>query len=372
MNRFEGLPSIDRRLLARLVTGLCRPRAAAVTEWQVFRIHAGDGEGEGVYRVTGIGNDGDAESGWSLILKILKSSSPHDEAWRWNYQQREWLFYRSGLLKGQQGLVAPRCLAVTHRKDGNTWLWLEDVDDHGTWPLARYGLAAYHLGRFSARFVSRGGAFPGYPWLSHRWLRGWLEEAAPAIAQLRTLGNDPAVQRVYNDADSILQLWDERERRLRILEHCPQTLCHLDAHRRNMFSRPSVGAEDTVFIDWAFVGVAAVGEDLASLVSSTIAMGEVALGDMKQLEATVMTGYLEGLNDGGCNIDPELVHTAYSLAASLRLPVGAVRLVLPMLLYPGRHPDVEQLHHGTPIEALFDRWAAMNQHLIRLGDRFAH
>ena len=371
MNSFEGLPSIDGRLLARLVAGQLPTSGAEVTEWHVVRIHAGDGEGEGVYRLTGTGNDGNAASGWSLILKILKSSSPHHEASRWNYQQREWLFYRSGLLNGQQGLVAPRCLGVMDRKDGTTWLWLEDVDDHGTWPLARYGLSAYHLGRFNGRFISDG-ALPGYPWLSRRWLRGWLEEAAPAIAQLRSLRNDPAVQRVYNDADSILRLWDERERRLSLLEHCPQTLCHLDAHRRNMFTRRSAGKEGTVFIDWAFVGIAAVGEDLASLVSATIAMGEVALDDMKQLEATVMAGYLEGLRDAGCRIDPELVHVAYSSAASLRLPVGAVRLVLPMLLDPRQHPHVEQLHHGTPIEALFDRWATMNRHLIRLGDGLAN
>ncbi|MBT2550971.1 phosphotransferase [Arthrobacter sp. ISL-65] len=344
---------------------------AEVTEWHVVRIQAGAGETEGVYRVTGAGRDGNAASGWSLILKILQSSSPQDEVWRWNYQQREWHFYRSGLLKGQHGLVAPRCLGVMHRKDGRTWLWLEDVaDDDGTWPLARYGLSAYHLGRFSGRFSS-GGALPDYPWLSRRWLRGWLEEAAPAIARLRLLRNDPAVQGVYDDADSILQLWDEREKRLSVLEHCPQTLCHLDAHRRNMFSRRSAGEEGTVLIDWAFVGVAAVGEDLASLVSATIAMGEVALGDMKRLEATVLDGYLEGLRDAGCSTDPELVHMAYSMAASLRFPVGAVRLVLPMLLDPGQHRDVEQLHHGTPVEALFDRWGAMNRHLIRLGDVLA-
>lgn len=368
MNSFEGLASIDRELLTRLVAGEGAANAAGVGEWQVVRLHAGGGQGEGVYRLTGTGSDASAASGRSLILKILATSSPSDSPWRWNYQQRELHFYGSGLSKGLNGLVAPRCVAVMHRKDGTTWLWLEDVDDGAeAWPLSRYGLAAYHLGRFSGRFASAE-ALPDYPWLSRRWLRGWLEEAAAAIAQLRRLQNDPGVQRVYNDADTILRLWDDRGRRLNILERCPQTLCHLDAHRRNMFAGRAAGGEQTVLIDWAFVGVAAVGEDLASLVSATVAFGEVAASDIQALEATVMEGYLEGLLDAGCRIDPDFVRLAYSLAASLRLPVGAVRLVLPMLLDPGHQADVERLHLGTPIDALFDRWATMNRHLVRLGD----
>ncbi|WP_427004112.1 phosphotransferase [Pseudarthrobacter sp. H2] len=352
-------------LLLRLVGGEGAANGAVAEEWHLVRLRAGSGQGEGVYRLAGPGADGSAAS---LILKILAASPPNDEAWRWNCQQREPLFYGSDLARGLNGLVAPRCLGVTQRQDGTTWLWLEDVaDDARAWPLARYGLAAYHLGRFSGRFASAA-ALPDYPWLSRRWLRGWLGEAAAAIAELRALQNDPAVQRVYQDAGSILRLWDERGGRLNMLEHCPQTLCHLDAHRRNMFARKAAGEEQTVFIDWAFVGVGAIGEDLASLVSATVALGEVAPGDIQELEATVMEGYLEGLRDAGCRTDPELVRLAYSLAASLRLPVGAVRLVLPMLLDPGLHADVEQLHFGTPIEALFDRWATMNRHLIRLGD----
>lgn len=372
MNGLAGLAPSEVELLLRLVAGERASNGAVAGGWHLVRLRAGAGQGEGVYRLTGPGPgpgpDGNAASGSSLVLKIIAAASPNDEAWRWNCQQREALFYGSDLPHGLTGLVAPRCLGITQRQDGTTWFWLEDVaDDAGAWPLARYGLAAYHLGRFSGRFASAE-ALPHYPWLSRRWLRGWLEEATPAIAELRTVQNNPAVQRVYKDADSILRLWDERERRLNVLEHCPQTLCHLDAHRRNMFARKAAGGEQTVFIDWAFAGVAAIGEDLASLVSATIALGEVALSDIQELEATVMEGYLEGLRDAGCRTDPELVRLAYSLAASLRLPVGAVRLVLPMLLDPGHHADVEQLHFGTPIEALFDRWATMNQHLIRLGD----
>ena len=61
-------------------------------------------------------------------------------------------------------------------------------------------------------------------------------------------------------------VWDEREAFLSRVEGAPQTLSHLDFWSRNLFD--DGGA--TVAIDWAFVGIAAAGEDASNLVLDAV------------------------------------------------------------------------------------------------------
>jgi hypothetical protein len=175
--------------------------------------------------------------------------------------------------------------------DGTTWLWLEDVagEADAAWPVSRYGLAAYHLGLFNGSY-SGNTALPNHPWLSRNWLRGWIEEAAPFIDALAEHRDHPNVVQMY-DVDHILGLWRDRHRRLDYLENLPQTLCHLDAYRGNLFSRrdPS-GQEQTVAIDWAFAGHAAFGEELASLVAASVALGHVEPERMRSLRQQYSRG----------------------------------------------------------------------------------
>lgn len=366
MNEPTASGGINADMLGGLIPDSIGPGKAGTGRLEVTPLFYGGGESSGVYRVTGNGGGHDGEDGWALILKVLGAPTGENAA-AWNYAHREYHAYGSPLLQNARGVVMPRCLGRLRRPDGTAWLWLEDVADNDVWPLSRYTLAAYHLGRFNGHSVKATGV-PEERWFSHRWLRGWLEEAAPAVALLREQRTSPLIKPVYPDADAVLRLWFGRHPRLELLESLPHTLCHLDVHRRNMFSKQSVSGEETVLIDWAFVGVAAVGEELATLVSATIAFGDIPVADIGELEAAVFQGYLSGLQDEGYVADPEQVWTAYSVAASLRLPVGAVRLVLPMLLEPGAHKR-EQQQHDKPFTELFSRWAAMNEHLIALGER---
>ncbi|YCQ21390.1 hypothetical protein M1D93_04485 [Arthrobacter sp. Z1-9] len=170
------------------------------------------------------------------------------------------------------------------------------------------------------------------------------------------------------DVDHILRLWRDRHRRLDFLESLPQTLCHLDAYRGNLFSRRDpAGQEQTVAIDWAFVGHAAHGEELASLVAASVAMGHIEPQHMKELEKTALEGYMDGLNDEKCHVSPAGVYDAYATSAAMRLPVGALRLVLPVLLAPHDYDRFLQQHGGTPLAELLQRWGAMNRHLQGLA-----
>ena len=79
----------------------------------------------------------------------------------------------------------------------------------------------------------------------------------------------PLLRRWWSDglADRAERLWAERHALLDLLDRLPQTLVHGDADRRNFFARRApTGRDETVAIDWAYAGVAAVGEDLVNLV----------------------------------------------------------------------------------------------------------
>jgi thiamine kinase-like enzyme len=61
-------------------------------------------------------------------------------------------------------------------------------------------------------------------------------------------------------------VWDERETFLSWIERAPRTVCHLDLWPRNVFDDDGA----TVLIDWAFVGIGAVGEDVGNLVPDAV------------------------------------------------------------------------------------------------------
>ena len=95
---------------------------------------------------------GVAERPWSLVLKVLGPAAGPDDPTHIGYWKREMLLYSSRLLDDlPAGLRAPRCYGCDEPMDSVVWIWLERVreDRERAWPLARWALAARHLGRFN-------------------------------------------------------------------------------------------------------------------------------------------------------------------------------------------------------------------------------
>ncbi|MBA3944757.1 MAG: phosphotransferase [Herpetosiphonaceae bacterium] len=84
------------------------------------------------------------------------------------------------------------------------------------------------------------------------------------------------------------------------LDHLPQTICHQDVWRKNLFARSrSAGDEETVAIDWELVGVGAAGEDVGNLLGVSLLNFDVDVGEAAVLAETMLTDYLAGLSDVG-------------------------------------------------------------------------
>jgi hypothetical protein len=329
-------------------------------------VRAGDGA---LYALSGTAHVGAAERPWRAVLRMLAPVAGRDDPTHIQYWKREPLLYGSGLLDDLPGgLRAPRCYGCHELADGTVWLWLEQIreDGEGSWPLARWALAARHLGQFNGAYLA-GRPLPRAPWLGGRRLRTWLAHHGPLVAQIAAAPTRPDLRRFWprGVVDAILRLWDEREGFLTALERLPQTFCHGDAMRRNLLAhrRPD-GAEETVGIDWEYTGYLAAGEEVGQTLSVAGAFFHLDPADLPALDEALFAGYLAGLRDAGWRVDPRPVRFAYAAHAALRNLFNAVGASLPD---EARRAAILQ-NQGHTWEELAGRRAAVRPFLLTRAD----
>ena len=368
MDPEKRLRSIDRETLNPLVQQALDSQSARVIEWQRCLLHGGTTR-DPVSRFTGTAWDEGQVVPWSLILKVRSVMDPGiGDANRW---RREALVYRSGIVANLPGdLMTPRCFGVVRQAVDEFWIWLEDVEDWRgpRWPLSRYALAARHFGQFNGAFLASL-SLPAYPWLSKGRWGPLAARAAPHIAQLQRYRDHPLVGRQYppDIYERILRLWRAREPLLQALERVPKTLCHLDAFRRNLFSRPGAeGREQTVAIDWDFMGVAPLGEELSVLVQASLYFDEVEVAQARSLDEHTFAGYMAGLEEAGWQGDWRLVRFGYTASLALAC-LGCLQIVLSFLLAETGYARPKQ-YREQPVEERMSRQADVWRILLRLAD----
>jgi hypothetical protein len=355
----DPLAAIDNATLTPFVQRALDAPLASVLSWECQPIYAGMGTGTALYRFSGLASLRGKTTPWSLILKVLDEDSnradpAHPEWWR-----REAEAYRSGHLQAlPAGLSSPRCFGVVERPDEGCWIWLEEVTDTvgGPWPLAHYGTVARHLGHFNGAYLN-GEPPPQWPWLSRNWIRQTVEEAAPVLPLLAAHRDHPLVSRCLKQTglEKLSSLWVKREYFLSMLDRLPQTLCHMDAFRRNLFTcKHGDDSVRMVAVDWAFTGQGALGTEITCLTAASLAFFEVELEKAQELDDVVFSGYIQGLEEVGWRGDPRKVRLAYR-AASLRYAFSVLGPVLYVLMDEESYPRTVQ-SFGCSMEDLADCW----------------
>jgi hypothetical protein len=267
-----------------------------------------------------------------LVLKVLRAPTAETtyvalpvEGWN-----REVLTYQSGLLATlPAGLAAPRCFGIGEGP-GLVWLWLEDIaDDVGPrWPLSQFVVAARHLGRLNGTYLAAR-PLPDYPWLQRALLRWRVQRNVAFWDAFDETRDTPWAQRCWPDDLGARgqRLWQRRDGLLDLLDRLPQTLVHGDADRRNLFARRAADGhrraagdepDETVAIDWAFTGVAAVGEELVNLVAASALWFQADAADLAELADRCLDGYAAGLAEAGWRGDPRLARAGFVVGAALR------------------------------------------------------
>jgi hypothetical protein len=271
------------------------------------------------------------------------------------------------------GFAAPRCLGEVKAADGTTWAWMTPMSDGaiGSWDLGHFALVARQLGRFNGAYLA-GRPLPIADWVSRQWTRKWTEAARPAIEQFDRYLEHPLVANTFPPAKRrvVERLFAERHRWFDAIDALPQTLCHLDAFPRNVFLRPDPDGDlRPGLIDWSFAGIAAVGEELASLVSSSVLFGEAEGIPIETLDGTVFAAYTEGLRDAGWHGDERLARMGATGSQAMRYLIGPLRVTLPVLA-SGMAEAMTEAMFGISYDAFRERIDRHNAWAWGIADEF--
>ena len=370
---------LDPAVLTGAVCAALGRDTVAIERWQMRPAGASAGAAtEGVYRVSGTATDRGTLLEWTLVLKVIRTAAA-----AWNpaareidhpiYWKREALAYQSGLLAGLPGgIAAPRCFAIEERADESCWLWLEEVEDsyRPRWPLAQYTHAARALGRFNGAYLA------GQPLPAHRWLvpSGTMRGLLQAFAFVQDAVRDEATWQhpllraalPTPIADRLLRLWHDRGSLLAALDQLPQTLCHKDAFRRNMFAASDAhGQRQLVLIDWAYVGRGEIGLDAADLFGASYSTFSVEPTNLQAFDVTIFNSYVAGLREAGWRGDRQVVR--FGFTASVALKYGGLLLWLSDLADERRRAAWET-RSGQPIDTFVQHQAGLVTYLLDLAD----
>ncbi len=318
----------------------------------------------GIWRVSG--------DRWSVVLKLVHHGRDGHPNWisstdpdHWYYWRREVLAYRSGLPGSfVGGLRGPDCLGIFERADGAVALWLEDAG-RGTpgtsWALEPYERAARHLGHAQGA-LARERPLRSEPWFTRHWLRDYLSQRD---RQMGLLADDSAwAWPLVRDnlsrslAGPLLRMRDDQALFLDALESLPRTVCHFDLHPANLFA---VG-EETVLIDWAFVGVGALAEDPGVLVTDSVLDFHVEPALFDDLFAVVRRGYVDGLRRAGWSGPEQIVDLGMNATIAARYA-----WIAPALL--GAVVAERSVMNRRPIEEAVTCWARTVPFLLEHADR---
>ncbi|GHO85089.1 phosphotransferase [Dictyobacter formicarum] len=373
------LPVLDQQTVTVLMGQVLGRQGIKLLKWQVHELSGWTGSAtNGVYRLAGTGLNQDREVEWSLILKVL-SRTPAGKAPAGSeqehvlYWKREALVYQSHLLDNLPGgLRGPRCYDCLEHSDESIWLWLEDVKEHygPRWPLEQYARAARSLGQMNGAYLA-GRSLPSYPWLVRTGSpRGLLEHSGWMWKIVRdpSTWQHPLLRAAFPlpIASRLLELWEERNILLEVFERLPQTFCHLDAWRGNLFAAPQGdGQHQLIAIDWAYPGLGTIATDIGDLFAPSFGLFGVEPCDPRTLDTVIFENYLEGLQAVGWCGDRSMVRYAFAIFAALKY--GCFLHWLYQIVNEDRHASWER-RTGHSLDECLQNQAALIYYLLDLAD----
>lgn len=151
-----------------------------------------------------------------------------------------------------------------------------------------------------------------------------------------------------------------------MLERFPQTFCHLDAWRGNLFAVPKAdGEQQLVAIDWSYPGLGTIATDIGDLMAPSFSLLRVEPCDPRTLDKVIFESYLEGLSAAGWQGNRSVVRCAFALFTALKY--GCLLFWLHQITDESQHTFWEQ-RRGHPLKESIQQQAALIYYLLDLAD----
>jgi hypothetical protein len=369
------LQAVDCEMLTPIVAKALHQQTVTLANWNYQQVYGGFGGGMGgsfIYRFKGDAVVEEDAIQWSLILKIIHAQ-PDEAPDSTHYWKREFETYRSGLLEDLPGgVVAAPCFQCVEYPDDSCWIWQEDIQDGvENWQPEHYQLAARHFGQFNGAYITSSRSIPDEPWLGTGWLRNMIKGGEPFAPKIEVMLQHPLLQPVLpvDAAEQFRKLWNERERFLSVLDQLPQTFAHQDPVRRNLFLRRKADGEyETVAIDWAYVGRAAIGMEIAAHLNIGLIFNEIPLASVQEFDTLLYQNYLEGLRDAGWQGDARQVRLGFAAAISCKY----LEPLISSAAAEWYDDPVQQAQwtkdFGLSIQEVFEQFGGLFRYSLQLAD----
>jgi len=333
---------IDPVHLTQIVAKSLDIDSIKIKEWHCQTLTGGLEMHSAVVRCKGLAENRERILPWSLVIKKFSPDEQFDDPVGWRYWKREVLAFQSGFLENMpENLAAPHCFGVEDHPDGSIWVWMEDVADGSDppWTMEVYAEIAHQLGLYNGAFLA-GTSMPNDEWVTHDWLRKYVEHASPMVDFVRSKPDHPLVKSLYGgNRPFILAFWEVRNDLLKVLDGMPRVFCHQDAFKRNLFFHE----EKLVGIDWGYAGIAPPGSEIVPLVVVAHDFCDFPIEKTHELDALCFHAYIRGLEEKAGHISSREVRRCYTFTMLLRYLLGGnVGEVLPALLDDSRHQWIEE------------------------------
>ncbi|GGG20053.1 hypothetical protein GCM10010913_47800 [Paenibacillus aceti] len=272
---------------------------------------------KGIYHLYGFLEAGNEQLPWSIILKVIKPDSEEkDDIQHHNYWRREALLFEYNLLDDlSEYIIAPNIYLVEEQDDGTIWLWMERVN--GRFPHSReqFNSIAHRLGMFNAEYLTAAKALPDEIWICRNWLKSWTISSrmyAPNPESYIYKLQDEETKYIW---DWFKNLSENTNEMLDSLSQLPRVLAHQDLGQKNMILTSD---DQLVFIDWQFLSISGIGEDLGKMFGVNMSLGIIPTDQYETYRESLFYSYIKGMRELGWKGDEGLARYGYCISTALR------------------------------------------------------
>ncbi|MCM3633603.1 phosphotransferase [Paenibacillus camelliae] len=258
---------------------------------------------------------------WSLVLKIIKPDTEEKDCLEHhNYWRREALVLQSGVLQElPHSINHAKCYLVEEQQDGTIWLWMEYVEGEFACTVEQFSYIARQLGRFNGAYLQGVNTLPEHEWICRAWLKSWTTASRHYAPNMESYVSGLSAESIQNTWTWYQELLNDIDAYLDSLQQLPRVLAHQDLSQLNMMLVNTESSESRlVLIDWQFMSISGIGEDLGKLFGVNMSLGIIPPSQYQEFQDALFTSYIEGLRDMGWQGDARMAQYGFFISTALR------------------------------------------------------